>query len=209
MQRTFVFYDPTGRRWARFRRIIGGTGIAAVALIVMLVLALISNPILPALGLPAVAHLGNFGEIATITKGEKAVKAVPYRPHKINYVRNGGNPVLHPKTAAKQHEGQPLVFGYYVNWDPASLVSLRINLNRLTHLIPEWMTLQNGKGELSDESDGTVIKIARDANLPILVQVNNFRDGWQVDDLHKTLSSPAALVSAEASSRSPSRTSSS
>jgi len=192
MHRTFVFYDPTGRRWARFRRIVGVTGIAAVALMVLLVLALISNPILPALGLPSVEHLASFGEVATITKGEKTVKAVPYRPHKVNYVRNGGNPVLHPKTAAKQHEGQPLVFGYYVNWDPASLVSLRINLNRLTHLVPEWMTLQNGKGDLSDESDPTVITIARDANLPILVQVNNFRNGWQADDLHKTLNSAEA-----------------
>src|ERR1700680_1689646 len=94
MERSFVFYDPTGRRWARFRRIIGVSGIAAVALIVLLVLAIISNPILPALGLPAVQHLANFGELATITKGEKAVKAVPYRARKVNYVRNGGNPVI-------------------------------------------------------------------------------------------------------------------
>src|SRR5947209_4378729 len=104
MEPRFVFYDPTGRRWARFRRIIGITGIAAVALTVLLVLAIISNPILPTLGLPAVQHLANFGELATITKGEKAAKAVPYRARKVNYVRNGGNPVLHLKTAAKQRE---------------------------------------------------------------------------------------------------------
>lgn len=192
MERRFVFYDPTGRRWARFRRIIGVSGIAAVALIVLLVLAIISNPILPALGLPAVQHLANFGEVATITRGERAAKAVPYRARKVNYVRNGGNPVIHPKTAAKQREGQPLVFGYYVNWDPGSLVSLRFNLNRLTHLIPEWMTLQNGKGDLSDDTDPVVLKIARDANLPVLVQVNNFRDGWQAGDLHNMLNSAAA-----------------
>ncbi len=162
MQRTFVFYDPTGRRWVRFRRIVGVLGTAAVALIVLLV------------------------------RGEKSIKAMPFHPHAINYVRNGGNPVLHPKTAAKPHEDQPLVFGYYVNWDPASLVSLRFNLNRLTHLIPEWMTLQNGKGDLSDESDPTVIKIAQDANLPILVQVNNFRGSWQAGDLHTVLNSEHA-----------------
>src|SRR5436309_15577294 len=183
MQRTFVFYDPTGRRWVRFRRIAGVLGMVAVALIVLLVLALLTTPILPKLGLPGVQHLADFGEVPLITRGEKSIKAVPFHPHPINYVRNGGNPVLHPKTAAKQHEGQPLVFGYYVNWDPASLVSLRFNINRLTHLIPEWMTLQNGKGDLSDETDPTVVKIARDANLPMLVQVNNFRDGWKVGDL--------------------------
>lgn len=189
MERSFVFYDPTGRRWMRFRRLVGITGIVAVALVVLLVLAIISNPILPTLGLPSVQHLANFSEVATITRGEKAARAVPYRARKVNYVRNGGNPVLHPKTAAKQHDGQPLVFGYYVNWDPGSLVSLRYNLNRLTHLIPEWMTLQNGRGDLSDDSDPTVIRIARDANLPVLVQVNNYRNGWQAGDLHKVLSS--------------------
>src|SRR5258708_18270940 len=162
MERTFVFYDPTGRRWVRFRRIVGVLGTVAVALIVLLVLALLSNPILPKLGLPSVQHLANFGEVASITRGEKSIKAMPFHPHAINYVRNGGNPVLHPKTAAKPHEDQPLVFGYYVNWDPASLVSLRFNLNRLTHLIPEWMTIQNGKGDLSDDSDPTATKIAQD-----------------------------------------------
>jgi len=192
MQRTFVFYDPTGRRWTRFRRIVGIAGIAAVALLVVLALAIISNPILPALGLPSVQHLANFGELGTITKGEKAARAVPYRTRKVAYVRNGGNPVIHPKIAAKTHEGAPVVFGYYVNWDPASMVSLRFNLNRMTHLVPEWMTIQNGKGDVSDDSDPTVIRIAHDANLPILVQVNNYRDGWQSRDLHNVLSSAAA-----------------
>src|SRR5260370_5011687 len=175
MERTFVFYDPAGRRWVRFRRIVGVLGTAAVALIVLLVLALLSTPLLPKLGLPAVQHLADFGELPSIIRGEKSIKAMPFHPHAINYVRNGGNPVLHPKTAAKTHEDQPLVFGYYVNWDPASLVSLRFNLNRLTHLIPEWMTLQNGKADLADETNPTVVNIAQDANLPILVQFNNFR----------------------------------
>src|SRR5579872_537868 len=193
MERNFVFYDPTGRRWARFRRILSITGAASVALIVLLILSFIESPRLPALAMPAVQHLADFGEIATITKGEKAPRAVPFHFHKpVSYVRNGGSPVLHPKQANKPHAGQPLVFGYYVNWDRGSLASLRINLNHLTHLIPEWMTLENGKGDLSDESDATVIKIAADANLPILVQVNNYRDGWQAGDLHKVLNSAHA-----------------
>ena len=82
------------------------------------------------------------------------------------------------------------MFGYYVNWDPASIVSLRINISRLTHLVPEWLVLQNANGDLSDESDGTVIKIAEDAHLPILAMVTNFRDGWQAGDLHKILADP-------------------
>ena len=196
MSTAFVFYDPTGRRWVRFRRAIGITGIALAVLVVLFILSLISNPQLPSLGLPSVQHLANFGEVAIITKGEKAAKAIPYRFRKpaapIKYVRNGGNPVLHPKLAAKEREDQPIVFGFYVNWDEASKVSLRLNLAHLTHLLPEWLTLKNGNGDVADESDEQVIQIARDAKLPILVEVNNYRDGWQAGDLHQMLNNPAA-----------------
>ena len=76
MSTAFVFHDPTGRRWIRFRRAFGITGIALAVLVVLFVLSLVSNPQLPALGLPSVQHLANFSEVAIITKGEKAAKAM-------------------------------------------------------------------------------------------------------------------------------------
>ncbi|MDQ2946864.1 MAG: glycosyltransferase [Acidobacteriota bacterium] len=196
MSTAFVFHDPTGRRWIRFRRAFGITGIALAVLVVLFILSLVSNPQLPALGLPSVQHLANFSEVAIITKGDKPAKAIPYRFRKpatpIKYVRNGGNPLLHPRLAAKPREDQPLIFGFYVNWDEASKVSLRLNLGHLTHLVPEWLTLKNGNGDVTDESDEQVIQIARDAKLPILVEVNNYRSGWQAGDLHQMLNGAAA-----------------
>src|SRR5689334_13635770 len=194
---SFVFYDPTGKRWNRFRRFFGIIGIAAVVVLVLLVLSIIVNPQLPTLGLPNVQHLADFGEVPVITRGEKAMKAVPFRfrrSREVKYVRNGGNPVLHPKTAFTARADQPIVFGFFVNWDPASMVSLRLNLNRLTHLVPEWLVLKNGNGDVDDQSDRDVIQIARDAKLPILVEINNFRPGvgWQEGDLHRMLNSTAA-----------------
>jgi cellulose synthase/poly-beta-1,6-N-acetylglucosamine synthase-like glycosyltransferase/spore germination protein YaaH/peptidoglycan/xylan/chitin deacetylase (PgdA/CDA1 family) len=191
---SFIFYDPSGRRWIRFRRAVGVCGIVLAVLVVLFILSLVSNPQLPGLGLPTVQHLANFGEVPIITNGEKAARAIPFRIRKENvkYVRNGGNPVMHPKTAAKPRGDQPVVFGFYVNWDPASMVSLRANLSRLTHLVPEWLTLKNGAGDVDDNSDPQVIQIARDANLPILAELNNFRDGWQAGDLHRVLNSAAS-----------------
>lgn len=192
---SFVFYDPTGRRWTRFRRAFGATGIIAISLLGLFVLSVISNPRLPRLGLESVQHLADFSEVPIITRGETAVKAVPFRFHKareVKYVRNGGNPVLHPKTAFTARADQPVVFGFYVNWDPASMVSLRMNLSRMTHLVPEWLTLKNGNGDVDDQSDSDVIRIARDAKLPILAEINNFRNGWQAADLHRVLTNPAA-----------------
>jgi peptidoglycan-N-acetylglucosamine deacetylase len=188
---SFVFYDPSGKRWTRFRRAFGIGGVVLAVLALLFILSLISNPQLPALGLPAVQHLANFGEVPVITHGEKAAKAVPFRARKalgVKYVRNGGSPLIH-KTAAKPRDDQPIVFGYYVNWDPASIVSLRGNLSRLTHLVPEWLTLKNGKGDVDDSSDEQVIRIAHDANLPILAEINNYlpERGWQAGDLHRVL----------------------
>src|SRR3984893_562505 len=194
MSATFVFYDPTGRRWIRFRRAFGITGIVLVVLLVLFVLSVISNPQLPTLGLPAVQHLANFGEVPIITRGEKAAKAIPYRFRKpvVKYVRNGGNPISPTRTAAKPREDQPLVFGFYVNWDEASKVSLRLNLGPLTRLGPEWLVLKNGGGDVDDQSDEQVIQIARDDKLPIVVEINNYREGWQPGDLHRVLNSPNA-----------------
>ncbi len=193
MGTSFVFYDPTGRRWSRFRRMFGIAGILAVALLLVLALSVFSNAQLPPLGLPQVQHLANFGEVPTIIKGEQAARNVPYRFHApVKYIRNGGNPVVHPKTAAPPHEGQPLVFGFYVNWDEASMSSLRLHLGQLTHLIPEWLVLENGQGDVSDNTDQTVVQIAADAHLPILAEINNYRDGWQAGDLHRALNDAAA-----------------
>ena len=192
---SFVFYDPTGKRWIRLRRALGIAGVALAVFAVLFVLSLISNPQLPGLGLPTVEHLANFGEVPVITNGERAARAIPFHIRKqapIKYVRNGGNPVLHPRTAPKPREDQPIVFGFFVNWDPASMISLRANLGRLTHLVPEWLVLKNGIGDVEDSSDQQVIQIARDANLPILAEINNFRDGWQRQDLHRMLNDAAA-----------------
>ncbi len=189
--KSFVFHDPSGKRWVRFRRGAQTFGVLAIVLLVLFVLSIVFViPQLPALGLPPVAPGGNVAEVANIIRGEKAERNVPFKMRrdakKINYVRSN-SPVIHPKTAARASDGRPLVFGFYVNWDRASIVSLRLNLAHLTHLIPEWLILQNGKGDLDDQSDPTVIAIARQANLPILAELNNFRDSWRPEDVRQSI----------------------
>jgi peptidoglycan-N-acetylglucosamine deacetylase len=195
-ERSPVFYDPTGRRWTRFRRGLQTAGICAALLIVLVAILLFGNVQLPALGLPQVEHLpASFAEVPAIISGEVAARNAPYHMRRaarhIQYVRSS-SPVLHPKTAARVSAEKPIVFGFYVNWDPSSMVSLRINLAHLTHLIPGWLTLQNSKGDLADEADGQVIAIARQAKLPILALVSNYRNGWQANDAHRAISDPDA-----------------
>jgi len=188
--RSFVFHDPSGKRWQRFLRGLQTAGVFFGLLLVLLLLSMWISPQIPALGLPRVEHAPNFGEVPTIIRGEKVVRNAPFRLRKaarnIQYVRSP-SPVLHPRIAAPVQTNSPIVFGFYVNWDPASMVSLRFHLSHLTHLVPEWLMLQNARGDLDDQSDPTVIAIARQAKLPIVALVTNYRDGWQPGDVRKIL----------------------
>ena len=109
--KSFVFYDPTGKRWARIRRVLQTAGLIFAVGLAILFLVVITGPQLPALGLPAVAPLVQFGEVPVIIRGERAQKNVPFRMSKpakpVRYVRSA-SPVPHPKPAAKAGEGRPL-----------------------------------------------------------------------------------------------------
>ena len=189
----FIFHDPTGRRWDRFRRTTQIMGIGLGLFVALVVLIAFTGPQLPALGLPSLSPLNNLKEVQQIIKGQKVALNVPYRMPKpaapLKYVRSA-SPVLHPRPAAKVTSGAPLVWGFYVNWDANSIVSLRLHLRHLTHLVPEWLTLRNNKGDIDDASDPTVIAIARQANLPVIALLTNYRDGWQPGDVRKILNDP-------------------
>jgi spore germination protein YaaH len=188
--RAFVFHDPTGKRWLRFRRGLQTGAIFSGVLLVLFVLSMAINPQIPALGLPPVEDIPDLREVPAIIRGERPMRNVPFKLRKaarnIKYVRSA-SPELHAKTAARVETNSPIVFGFYVNWDPASMVSLRLHLSHLTHLVPEWLILSNAKGDLDDQSDPTVIAIAGQAHLPILALVTNYRDGWQAGDVRKIL----------------------
>ncbi len=72
------------------------------------------------------------------------------------------------------------------------MVSLRLHLNHMTHLVPEWLILQNAKGDLDDQTDATVVDIAKQANLPIYAMLTNYRGDWQPGDVQKIIRSETA-----------------
>ena len=186
---SFVFHDPTGQRWARFRRTTQSGAIVALLLVVVFSLVGVSLPQLPVLGLPAVAPVVSL-EIGNLANDKRVPINLPYRLKQpvrpVRYIRSP-SPVIHPKAAAQAGDGKPLVWGFYVNWDPSAMVSLRLHLSHLTHLVPEWLILQNAKGDIDDQTDNTVVTIAKQGDLPIHAMLSNYRGDWQPGDVRKIL----------------------
>ncbi len=187
---SFIFHDPSGKRWPRFISFLRSIGLLLLFALVLVVLVTWTGPHLPGIGLPAVAPLPDFNEVPSIIRGQTVEKNEPFRIQKpakpVRYVHSQ-SPVLRPRPAAKPTAANPLVWGFYVNWDRASMVSLRLHLRNMTHLVPEWLVLQNDKGDLDDQSDTTAITIAQQAKLPIIAMLTNFRDGWKPADVRKIL----------------------
>jgi cellulose synthase/poly-beta-1,6-N-acetylglucosamine synthase-like glycosyltransferase/peptidoglycan/xylan/chitin deacetylase (PgdA/CDA1 family)/spore germination protein YaaH len=174
---SFIFHEPSGRRWRTFRRAALATAAVGALAAGLTLASVVIRPELPPLGLMA---------------------AVPgtHLLRTRNIVPSAGLAGHHLRTAPEPAVGaageQPLVFGYYVNWDASSIVSLRLNLDALTHLVPQWFTLRDAEGTLEDEADPAVIQMAAAARLPILAMVTNFRGGWQAGELHRLLGDAGA-----------------
>ena len=188
--KSFVFYEPSGIRWRRFTRVVQGGGILTFLALVSALVGVWVTPELPAVVLPDVPHLLPLSHAHELTGDQRAgpdtlSPAVSATPDP-----DSPSPSVH--TALSGAGRPPLVLGYYVNWDAASIVSLRLHLRALTHLVPEWLTLQNAQGDVEDTSDPGVIRLARDEKLPILALVTNFRDGWRGDELHALLNDSEA-----------------
>ncbi|MGB4942935.1 MAG: polysaccharide deacetylase family protein, partial [Candidatus Moraniibacteriota bacterium] len=92
------------------------------------------------------------------------------------------------------------VFGFFVNWDDDSLASLKAHAAVLDGLIPEWLHLASGTGEvvLDDPARAQETREfleAQDYALPIYPLINNYNprtDGWDSESLVAMLSSPDA-----------------
>jgi len=90
------------------------------------------------------------------------------------------------------------VVAFYVNWDEASIASLRENLASVDVLLPEWLHLASGAGDISLDDEGSTDEVVElvaneQANVRILPLINNYiADDWQVDWLHELLSDETA-----------------
>ena len=180
-----VFYDADQKRWPLVRNAFVSLGVVLSILFGLLIVSVVLQPVLPALGLrpaeptrrlraaPRQAESTGLSQASfeqrRQRKHEKATGA-PAPP-----ASNGNVPATH---------GRPLIFGYYVNWDPGSMSSLKANVETLDVLVPEWLHVSGPSGAVTEDEPARQKEVRaylqeRRPDLRIMPLVNNYDEEAQ------------------------------
>lgn len=184
LEPTPVFFDPSRRRALWLGRAALAFGVALFALVVVFWASVLVVPVARRVRLARPRFLPDNPDRLGNTD------RVPWKP------RNPSR--RHPDAAAAPGRAQGMVGGFFVDWDPASLESLRRHGDRLTHLFPGWLHLDPSGGRLdvsdSDPLDRAALSLARAQRLVVVPVVNNYADAIHDFDerrLHALLTDPA------------------
>jgi cellulose synthase/poly-beta-1,6-N-acetylglucosamine synthase-like glycosyltransferase/peptidoglycan/xylan/chitin deacetylase (PgdA/CDA1 family)/spore germination protein YaaH len=170
-----IFQDASGRRWLLARAVLVVIVAAFGLLLGALVWDALAPPDLP--GVPLAAQPRQLSAAA-------APKAGPERASR----------------GISSVSGQASRYGFYVNWDDNSFVSLKRNAANLDVLAPEFLHLQSAAGDISpdDPSKETRTRTwlgAHAAQLAITPLINNFSSrtqNWNGQDVARLSASARA-----------------
>jgi len=189
-----VFYDKGLHRWKYSKWIIGSVVFLLIAFSSFTVFSVVNFPGVPILKLdnpnppfrgapnvPKTAGAAN-SSIINIANAQKNLALVPN------------------SVAASSQTYKPKVIGFFVNWDDASLSSLKSNLNSMDEIIPEWLHLNGADGSIvvddQAQQDKALSFIRQNRpSLPIVPLINNFNQqtqDWDGAVLSEMLASPTS-----------------
>jgi len=201
-----VFFDPAHKRWPRLRLGLVAAGVVLSLLLGSLVLSILASPALPALDLPgasivphgahalppvpspALRHTGNRRENAL-----QEAKAKLAQENQRSLER-----LLAKAPMALPEPAQPLRIGFFVNWDDASMSSLKEHLGELDMLIPEWLHLAGDDGSIREDDAPRAAQVTQylrehRPGLQIMPLVNNWSgQEWEGGKLGRMLAKPGA-----------------
>lgn len=199
-----VFQDPSGRRWRTLRRAALAVGVITSLLALTVIAGVLLPPLLPgdqwAMGerrgpriMTSRAEREQDQAHRRLRRIQDSLKKVPpaLRPAKLPLVRLSGG--AKPKT-----QGEPIVAGFYVNWDDNSLVSLRAHAASLDWVIGEWAFVAPGGDSLRivfDRKVPFVLDLLKKEERPqLLLMISNAQDRTTFDEarLRRLVSRPAA-----------------
>ena len=206
-----IFFDAAHQRWPRLRMGMTIIGLALSLLLGALVLSVLSSPILPALHLPgssllpagahAIPAVPSLAPERPLTRRERALHETELKL-KRERERDLQQLLAQPTKGNRDLNPEALTIGFFVNWDDASLSSLKQHLDSLDLVIAEWLHLAGEDGSLREndparQTHATDYIRARHPDLSIIPLVNNWNGHeWEGAKLARMLANPAARARA-------------
>ncbi len=196
---SFVFLDHLGKRWPRFKRyslFLGGVAVLALIIFVQ-TLFVPSSLTLP----PAAEQLKARLRAQPLTEQAAPQASKPLwldfaKESKAKGLAPSGtpdNPRPGPRPGA-QGKVAEIHLGFYEGWDPAGLASLKAHVNQLTHLAPDWLSLQDGEGEIKLTQSEEVLALAQEEGIALVPLLRNLdaNEVWQPEAVETLLNGPVA-----------------
>ncbi|MBI2796835.1 MAG: glycosyltransferase [Gemmatimonadetes bacterium] len=199
-----VFLDPSGWRWRQVRRLATAAGMLTTLLAAVVVAGVLLPPLLPgstwslAPSVPARAMFTRADRETLAARRRlqeelRKVNAPPVRrPARLPLVEWAG-------PARPKGLDEPIIAGFYVNWDDNSFVSLKNHATRMDWVICEWAFVDPSGDSLQLKVDRRVPYTLRqlvpdEAERPqILLMVSNAQNAstFDVSRLRRLVSRPA------------------
>jgi len=192
-----IFFDPSGRRWPAFKRLLMSLALLTSILGAVLCVTVLLLPASPAAGIYRDAIKSFILKRDTRTEATRAYLAAQAKQKLLRKIAGEGtSPARRGHVAAPGHAYTTTV-GFYVNWDPNSFNSFRAHLDALSYVMPEWLSLSEDTGLYTSSfstqtRDPEVVSLAAHANLPVLPVLNNANEtDFQWAPLRRLLTDPA------------------
>ncbi len=202
---TFVFFDTGGSRWPKFRLMILVAGVILIfALTVFARTLFVPSQLKLSMAVQQLKSrlkaLQNqeqpWKKHATPPVWQKFIKFNSSRPEHFNdntQFKSGFPP--HNVRSPDFQAGKEIRLGFYANWDPDSLDSLKANADKLTHLSPDWMTLEDGRGRMKIVRDKEIQDFLKTRGIVLLPLLSNMASAgnWVPDVVEGLINSPFAV----------------
>ena len=202
---SFIFSDARGKRWPRLRLFLFAAGLLFFIAVVLFAQALFlpSQRPLPSSVQQLKSRLKTLqakehqaGKPATKPLWLKFAKGISGIPPLFPFIVDQSGPVSSsgkkppPESACVQE----IRLGFYEGWDPASFDSLKANAENLTHLCPDWLTVEDGRGKLKVVTEQKVLDLVKGRGIVLLPILRNMGGGgsWRPEAAEGLINGPVA-----------------
>ncbi|MFA6497910.1 MAG: glycosyltransferase [Desulfurivibrionaceae bacterium] len=202
---SFIFLDARGKRWPRLRLFLFVAGLLLFVGMILFAQTLLlpSQLTLP----PAVQQLKS--RLKSLQTKEHQAGQLATRPLWRNFAKGNSSgaatfPFMMDQSGVvssfKKTPGPGLAYvqeirlGFYESWDPGSFDSLKANADKLTHLCPDWLTIEDGRGNIKAVTEQKVLALVKDRGLVVLPLLRNMggEGAWLPEAVEGLVNGPAA-----------------